>query len=152
MYICNIKYFTALLLNIVFTPGVIESRYETTVRTISAFFTCWWCGYSQGDQVGRIFAYCAIAFSGKFFWKLKRRSKFVPSMLFSWTKLCGINFVKLELGHILGDYFTNSPGHPGTGRKTWSKSRNVLSSPVIRGSQASDCRNRQTRVRLQNQL
>jgi hypothetical protein len=35
--------------------------------------------------------------------------------LFFKRKKLLINFVKNGLGYVLGDFFTNSPGHPGSG-------------------------------------
>jgi hypothetical protein len=64
----------------------------------------------QCDQIGRIFAYWAMVFFG-----LSLKNKAVDvlfGLLFSHCKsyaLC--NFDKKLLGWVLGDFFTNSPGH-----------------------------------------
>jgi hypothetical protein len=67
----------------------------------------------QSDQLGRIFAYWAIvSLVGHFLKKLQKETKNL-GLLFSTEKsyVC-INFDKNGLGHIFGDFFTNSSCHP----------------------------------------
>jgi hypothetical protein len=64
----------------------------------------------QGDQIGRIFAHWVIVYLGNFF--LTFRScphvwgSFLPLLRFALFRQ------KIGLGHILGDFFKNSFGHP----------------------------------------
>jgi hypothetical protein len=66
---------------------------------------------AQGDQIGRIIAYWAITFFGQsienYISSANSRDSFIhsTSYVLIWTKIC--------LGYTLGDFFTNSSGHPG---------------------------------------
>jgi hypothetical protein len=66
--------------------------------------------YRQGDQIGRIFAYWVIVF----FRQLLKITEVVK--IFGFISFQGKSYVlimtKKGLGHILGEFFTNSSGHP----------------------------------------
>jgi hypothetical protein len=65
--------------------------------------------FKQGDQIGRLFAYLAIIFSGKFF-ESCRSSQNLLSTYFFHGKSCVVcfNFDKRMLGNILGDFFSKT--------------------------------------------
>jgi hypothetical protein len=74
------------------------------------FFGC--NAYNQGDQIGPIFiANWATFLFGQLFENYRASPK-IWTTFFPRKKLC-INFDKSGLGYILGDFFTNSSGHPG---------------------------------------
>jgi hypothetical protein len=62
-----------------------------------------------GDQIGRIFTYWAIVYFGQFF----RDEAEMFWLLFFHGKSCVLKLTPNGLGSILGDFFTNSFGHPG---------------------------------------
>jgi hypothetical protein len=66
-------------------------------------------GRTQGDQIGRVFAYWVIVYFGKF-----ENYKSSPNFgaTFSYGKLFALILTKNVLGHILGDFFATSSGHP----------------------------------------
>jgi hypothetical protein len=64
----------------------------------------------QGDQIGRFFAYWAIAFFGQFFEITKVAQNFGLLRYFH-SSGCVLVLTKNGLGHILGYFFTNSSGH-----------------------------------------
>jgi hypothetical protein len=71
------------------------------------------CFAGQGDQIGRTFAYYAIVYSGNFY--ANDRSGRNCWLLFIHGKIYLLIFDKkctYILGFILGDFFTNSSGHP----------------------------------------
>jgi hypothetical protein len=61
-----------------------------------------WSGVIQGDQIGRIFAYWVIDYCGQCFENYRNNAEF-------WAPL----FHGTSCILILGDFFTNSSGHPG---------------------------------------
>jgi hypothetical protein len=70
----------------------------------------------QGDRIGRIFAHWVIICFGQFFLNFRTSPHFL--LLFPPKYILCINFDKNGLGYILGDFFTNSSGHPdGTAQK-----------------------------------
>jgi hypothetical protein len=62
----------------------------------------------QGDQVGRIFACCAIVY---FFEKYRNSPKIRATL--SHRRSYVLILTKIGLGYVLGDFSTNSSGHPG---------------------------------------
>jgi hypothetical protein len=75
-------------------------------------------GTDQGDQIGRIFAQWVIVSLGQCIWKLKKWLNFLstlPTYALHVKRHVLINILtKNGLRYILGDFFTNSSGHPGT--------------------------------------
>jgi hypothetical protein len=68
----------------------------------------------QGDQIGRILVYWANIFFGQLF-ENDRSSQIFWRFFIPRKKVC-INFgTKNGVGNILGEFFTNSSGHPGQG-------------------------------------
>jgi hypothetical protein len=63
----------------------------------------------QGDQIRRFFANWGLFTLDKI-----EEINQIFGVLFPWYKLCAYALVsaKHELGHILGDFLTNSSGHP----------------------------------------
>jgi hypothetical protein len=70
---------------------------------------------NQGDQIGRIFADWAAVYFGQFIENFKSYPNYWAS-IFHDTRYVHtyLTFTKNELGYILGDFFTNSSGHPVT--------------------------------------
>jgi hypothetical protein len=67
----------------------------------------------QGDQIGRIFTNWATFYFGYFFVKITfRNSANIYWAPFFHGKICALIFTRNGLGYILGDFFTNSSGHP----------------------------------------
>jgi hypothetical protein len=66
----------------------------------------------QGDQIGRIFALLAIVYFGRF----KKNCNSSPHFcaIFPLRIDYVLNLTKIGLGYILGDFFTNSSGHPAS--------------------------------------
>jgi hypothetical protein len=60
------------------------------------------CG--QGDQIGRIFAYWAIAFFGRFFEIYSSSANSWPIYIFHKIGYAFCNFDKNVLGYSLGDF------------------------------------------------
>jgi hypothetical protein len=87
------------------------TRYVFVCRPLTCcpFFVV---GLNRGDQIGGIFAHRVIVYSGQFFKVTKVAHIF--GLLFQRLRIC-IGFVKEWVGavYILGDFFTNSSGHPG---------------------------------------
>jgi hypothetical protein len=68
-------------------------------------------GYYQGDQTERIFASWVIVFFGTFFNEKNRPKVYIGN--FFRSKSYELILTQNGLGNILGDFFTNSSGHPG---------------------------------------
>jgi hypothetical protein len=69
----------------------------------------------QGDQIGRIFAQWEIIYFGRLVENRKSSPYFCATFSLS-TGLCICDILivtKIGLGYILGNFFTNSSGHPG---------------------------------------
>jgi hypothetical protein len=80
-------------------------------------------GRRQGDQIGRIFACWAVVYSGQVFWKLQNKPQFL-GLFCPRPNVRAYIFTINGLGYILGDFFTNSSGHPGR-RLHWGESVGV---------------------------
>jgi hypothetical protein len=72
-------------------------------------------GHGQGDQIGRIFADLAIVFFGQLI-ENYRRSAISWATFFHSTSY-ELILQKNDCATFLGDFFTNSSGHPGHGKK-----------------------------------
>jgi hypothetical protein len=66
---------------------------------------------NQGDQIGRIFAHCAIVDFLQFLGNEKVAHIFM--LPFPTDEVRNLILTKNVLGYILGDFFKNSSGHPG---------------------------------------
>jgi hypothetical protein len=66
--------------------------------------------HMQGDQIGRMFAHCAIDYLRLCFKSTEEALLF--GLLFSRSESYASIFTEHGLGHVLGDFFTNSSGHP----------------------------------------
>jgi hypothetical protein len=68
---------------------------------------------TQGDQIVRIFAQLAIASFGYVVFRKVQKNPYFWGPLFSTVKAMNVLILtKNGLGYILGDFFTNSSGHP----------------------------------------
>jgi hypothetical protein len=65
---------------------------------------------NQGDQIGRIFAYWAIVFFGQFIENYRISANSWATFFHSISY--ALIFTKKWFGHILGNFFTHSSGHP----------------------------------------
>jgi hypothetical protein len=65
--------------------------------------------HSHGDQIGRIFDFWAIVFFRQFHSKYERSPNFRATIITVKVKI--LVLTKNGLGHILGEFFTNSFGH-----------------------------------------
>jgi hypothetical protein len=73
--------------------------------------------YKQGDQIGRIFAPNGRLFLlGIFFEKYRSSPNLLATLPFG--KIYALIVTNKGLGYILGDFFTNSSGHPVQKRLT----------------------------------
>jgi hypothetical protein len=72
----------------------------------------------QGDQIGRIFAYWVIVYFRQFYENYRNGSNLLDTFVHgkSYIHKCILKYTYLltknVLGYILGDFFTNSSGHP----------------------------------------
>jgi hypothetical protein len=78
--------------------------------TPRAYFEAEQCG-CQGDQIGRIFTHCVIAYFEQF--SVNYRSSTTLKATVFHCKVYVLILAKNGLGYILADFLTNSSGHPG---------------------------------------
>jgi hypothetical protein len=64
--------------------------------------------HDQGDQVGRMFAHCAIVFFGQFFYYIGTEGVHIFALLFCTGKSSVLIIDKNGLGNTLGDFFSQS--------------------------------------------
>jgi hypothetical protein len=68
-------------------------------------------GTEQGDRTGRTFAHCAIDYLHTTVFK-NTEEALLFGLLFSRSESYALIFTEHGLGHVLGNFFTNSSGHP----------------------------------------
>jgi hypothetical protein len=92
--------------------GIFSQTHLVTLAARHTWSSASFVRTNQGDQIGRVFAQWEIVYFGQWF-KNYRSSAHFWATFFHGTSHVSI-LTKKMLGYILGDFFTNSSGHPGT--------------------------------------
>jgi hypothetical protein len=87
--------------------------------------------------LGRIFAYWAIVYFGHYFDNYRSTANYWATFLHSTSYV--LILTNTWLGYILGDFFTDSSGHPGGG---WGLLRvfGILTEFFLSGEQRQKCK------------